>query len=59
MVVGLFEEYARRNRSFARIGADHGMPAEGVRKIIMNPIYNGWAARSSRRRVGATSARMG
>ena len=48
-VVGLFEEYAGGNRSFARIGADHGMPAEGVRKIIMNPIYNGWAVRGSRR----------
>ena len=35
--------------SFARLGEDHGIPAEGVRKIIMNPIYNGWAVRSSAR----------
>ena len=23
-------------------GAEYGVPAEGVRKIVMNPVYDGW-----------------
>ncbi len=49
VAVTLFEEYARGDRSFARLGAEHGMAAEAVRKIVMNPVYNGWAVRGSRR----------
>jgi hypothetical protein len=45
----MFEKYARGDTSFERLGSEYGIPAEGARKIIMNPIYNGWAVRSSRR----------
>ncbi|CAN5241208.1 hypothetical protein BH23CHL9_BH23CHL9_11980 [soil metagenome] len=48
-VVEMFERYARADVSFERLGSEYGMPAEGARKIIMNPIYNGWAVRGSAR----------
>lgn len=40
----MFEKHARGDMGF-----EYGIPAEGARKILMNPIYNGWAVRSSRR----------
>jgi hypothetical protein len=48
-IVEMFEKYSRGDMSFERLGSEYGIPAEGARKIIMNPIYNGWAVRASRR----------
>ena len=46
-VVEMFERYARGDIGFERLGREYGIPAEGARKIIMNPVYNGWAVRAS------------
>jgi hypothetical protein len=48
-IVEMFEKYSRGDMSFERLGSEYGILAEGARKIIMNPIYNGWAVRASRR----------
>lgn len=48
-IVEMFGLYALGSTSFEHLGRVYGIPAEGARKIIMNPIYNGWAVRASAR----------
>ena len=48
IAVGLFERYALGNVSAARLEAETGLAASGIRMILMNPLYNGWIRRYRR-----------
>lgn len=43
--VAIFERYALGNVSTADLGRERGLGEEQVRKLLRNPLYNGWARR--------------
>jgi DNA invertase Pin-like site-specific DNA recombinase len=55
--VALFERYAIGSVSIAELAADDGgLGVEGVRAILANPLYNGWAVRHRQRPDESRSA---
>jgi site-specific DNA recombinase len=55
--VALFERYAAGSASYRDLEAETGIPADAIRAILGNPLYNGWAVRHRRspneRRIAA------
>jgi len=48
--IALFERYATGSVSLAQLAAEHGeLGVEGVRAVLANPLYNGWAVRHRER----------
>lgn len=56
--VALFERYATGSVSYRDLETETGIPADAIRAILGNPLYNGWAVRHRRsadqRRVAAS-----
>jgi hypothetical protein len=55
--VALFERYATGGVSYRDLETETGVPADAIRAVLGNPLYNGWAVRHRRspneRRVAA------
>ena len=47
-VVALFERYAVGNVSLVALENETGIPADGIRALLGNPIFNGWVRRHRR-----------
>lgn len=47
-VVALFRAYASGAVSLRELGIRTGLPADGIRALLANPIYNGWVRRHRR-----------
>ncbi len=48
-VVAMFERYATGDVSYRDLEREFGIAEGGVRAILSNPLYNGWAVRHRRR----------
>lgn len=46
--VALFRRYAAGDVSYRELAAETGIPADAIRAILANPLYNGWAVRHRR-----------